>query len=470
MTIADLYPNADPSLLLDFANVKALDPSVTFTRNSVGTYWDRSGVLRIAAANRPRFDHDPITLESRGLLVEQSATNLLDYSEQFDNAAWTKDNSTVTANAAVAPSGATTADAIVWASATNPEVRSTAKTIQAGSPITLSVYAKANTKSSLSLIAFNDGSNYVEIIFNLATGAVSSQSVTGTRYTSVATSITDVGDGWFRCALSANTNTLTSMAAWIRANTAAASGDSIFIWGAQLETDSTATTYQRVVSQYDVTEAGVPTLHYLSFDGTDDFMVTSTIAPNTDKVQVFAGVRKLSDTSIQCLYEFSAAFGSNAGSFVALPSYDGNTGFGAYWFATSRGSTVIYGARSTASYPAPQTVIHTQLANIGGDESTLRINGTQAGQSAADQGTGNFLSYPLYIGRRGGTSLPFNGHLYGLIVRFGSNLNTPTIQRTEAILGIKCGFNWNNLISTTVYDRSDTTILDRAGNTIMERT
>jgi hypothetical protein len=63
----------------------------------------------------------------------------------------------------------------------------------------------------------------------------------------------------------------------------------------------------------------------------------------------------------------------------------------------------------------------------------LRVNGSAS--STADQGTGNYLTYPLYIGRRGGTSLPFSGHIYGLVVRFGANLDASTITQTETWVG-----------------------------------
>jgi len=59
--------------------------------------------------------------------------------------------------------------------------------------------------------------------------------------------------------------------------------------------------------------------------------------------------------------------------------------------------------------------------------------------SATDQGTGNFLAYPIYIGRRGGTALPFNGRVYGMIVRFGANLTTDQITQTETWINGKTG-------------------------------
>ena len=89
-------------------------------------------------------------------------------------------------------------------------------------------------------------------------------------------------------------------------------------------------------------------------------------------------------------------------------------------------------------------------------------------RSTGDQGTGNFLAYPLYLGRRGGTTLPFNGFVFGLITRFGPNLNAPTITNTEIWVGDKTGINIANNISTTIFARDDTSVLDRA-NSIIER-
>jgi hypothetical protein len=75
MTISNLYPTSRPSLSLNFARVKALDPRITFTRASAATYYDADGVLRFGGNNQARFDHDPVTGESLGLLIEEQRTN-----------------------------------------------------------------------------------------------------------------------------------------------------------------------------------------------------------------------------------------------------------------------------------------------------------------------------------------------------------------------------------------------------------
>ena len=179
--------------------------------------------------------------------------------------------------------------------------------------------------------------------------------------------------------------------------------------------------------------------HYLYFDGVDDGLVTNTITPGTDKVQVFAGVRRIANRGVAL--EFSVATFANDGSFFIYAG-DRGSAAGPYWTVGSRGSVaanVTQDVQSPASYNAPLTNVITSNHNIIDDRTFLRINGSQIGAATGDKGTGNFLAYPLYIGRRGGTTLPYNGHLYSLIVRFGSNLPTATIEQTENYVNQKTG-------------------------------
>jgi hypothetical protein len=202
----------------------------------------------------------------------------------------------------------------------------------------------------------------------------------------------------------------------------------------QLELGSTATAYQRVTTQYDVTEAGVQSLSYLSFDGVDDFLVTPTITPGIDKVQVFVGVRKLSDAAAGVIVEHSANSNTNTGSLAFFAPSGASPNYG--WRSYGNGAV---GDVTSTTYTAPITSVLTGQGSIATDLSTLRINGTQVGSSSADQGTGNFGNYPLYLGRRGGTSAPFNGQIYNLIVRFGANLDAGAITSTETFVAGKTG-------------------------------
>lgn len=181
---------------------------------------------------------------------------------------------------------------------------------------------------------------------------------------------------------------------------------------------------------YQVDSTGHP---YLSFDGVDDGMVTGTITPAIDKVQVFAGVQKLSDAAQKFVVEFSATIASNNGAFALTAP---NSAAANYNFS-SKGTTQTNNVVTT--YTAPITSVISGLGDIAGASNLVRVNGAQVGSVLTTQGTGNFLAYPLYIGRRGGTTLPYNGRLYSLIIRFGANLTDGQITSTESYVNSKTG-------------------------------
>ena len=154
----------------------------------------------------------------------------------------------------------------------------------------------------------------------------------------------------------------------------------------------------------------------LEFDGTDDFLVTGNIDFSaTDEMTVIAGVRKLSDAATGLLYETSASSSAGAGSFFMLaPSLSGSNSY--RFGARGNGGTSVVGTGVFAAAPATNVV--TALSDISSDLTTLRVDGAlNSNDGATDQGAGNFGAYPLFIGRRGGTTTPFNGRLYSLIAR-----------------------------------------------------
>lgn len=176
-------------------------------------------------------------------------------------------------------------------------------------------------------------------------------------------------------------------------------------------------------------------LRWLAFDGVDDFMITPTITPGTDKVQFFGGVRKLSDAAIGAVCEFSASTDTNNGTFFLLAPRDGAT---ANYGWRSKG-TLVVDLRATP-YAAPVSNVVTGLSDIAADSATVRVNGVVAATDiTTDQGTGNYLAYPLYIGMRSGASLPFNGRIYSLIARFGATLDAAAVASTEAWVAGKTG-------------------------------
>jgi hypothetical protein len=368
--------------------------------------------------------------------------NLLTYSEEFDNAAWVKVSCAIAANSTIAPDGATTADTLTASAgaSVSPNVQQ-APVTTAANTVTFSLYVKAGTHNFVQLLNSGDVGAYAN--FNVSTG------VAGTAGTKTTASITAVGNGWYRCsvAFAATTTYGSSFRCYLAPNNTASYGqtgtfagtETIFIWGADLRFTSQATgligpTYQRVAAATVYDTAGF--LPYLAFDGLSWSMGTNNIVPGTDKVQAFAGVRKLSDANSAILVELSADSNSNNGTF-ALQYPRSSTVNAANM--VSKGTVLISAAPSSNAYPAPITSVLRGIGDILGDNATIAINGTQVSTAGADQGTGNYLTYPMYIGMRGGTASPFTGWLSSLIVRFGPNLSTSQIEATEAWVAGKTG-------------------------------
>ena len=152
--------------------------------------------------------------------------------------------------------------------------------------------------------------------------------------------------------------------------------------------------------------------YYLEFDGSDDFLQTGNIDfTGTDNVSLFAGVRKLSDAAAGIVVELSSFSESTRGSFgLVVP-----TGVAPNTFNfQSNGSVNAINATANALI-SPVSAVLSMSSSISDRVSITRKNGAFLKTVTSSQGTGNYGNYPLYIGRRGGTSLPFNGHIYGLI-------------------------------------------------------
>ena len=77
MTVRELYPNVRPKLLCNYAKAKVLDARSTYSRASAATYWDQTNTLREVTTNQARFEHDPVSGVSEGLLIEGQRTNLI---------------------------------------------------------------------------------------------------------------------------------------------------------------------------------------------------------------------------------------------------------------------------------------------------------------------------------------------------------------------------------------------------------
>ena len=191
--------------------------------------------------------------------------------------------------------------------------------------------------------------------------------------------------------------------------------------------------YQRVVDANTYDTAGFPL--YLRFDGVDDWLQTASVDfSGTDKLFATAALRKLSDSGAGVVIELSAVSNSNNGSF-ALLAPSGATASAA---AFLRGDTAL-AATTAYRLASPLSCVLSGVFDIGsaaGSESKIRVNGAWGTPSGTDVGGGNFGSYPIYIGRRGGSSSPFNGRLWG-VVMCGASTPGATIAKVERLLNQK---------------------------------
>ena len=235
---------AVPSLDLQFADNKSLVDGVTgqnlvtFTRASNGTYVGSNGLIKSATTNEPRFDHNPTTGESLGLLVEEARTNLSLQSEDFSNAYWVKTSCTITSNESTAPDGTLTAD--LWTNTGSPGVieNSITKDTTART-YTTSLWVKG-TLTQLT-VSLDDGTtvNRGRVQYNLSTNVVGTVFNDG-LFTNTSGTLTRFPDGWVRVTMT----TTTSIGTTIRLRPFfSGTGSTARIWGAQVEEGAFATSY-----------------------------------------------------------------------------------------------------------------------------------------------------------------------------------------------------------------------------------
>jgi hypothetical protein len=173
-------------------------------------------------------------------LVEVVPYNLVQYSEQIDNAIWVKGDAAISANSAIAPNGTNTADKFIANS--NNAAHLFYQAVPTGS-CSFSIYAKAAEETVFSMW-LNDFSKNAR--FDLSTGTVVFSNVTSAN-------ITDVGNGWFRCEV--YDTTLTSFVAIFGRNAAAYIGngvDGMFFWGAQAVEGTEAKDYLPTTDRLDI--------------------------------------------------------------------------------------------------------------------------------------------------------------------------------------------------------------------------
>lgn len=273
---------------------------VTSWASRVGSY----AATQATDANRPvltRFDNKE---------------NLYLYSEEFNNATWTKTRSSITANAVANPiNGASDADLLVEdssASTSHYLIPAAGFTIKPSTSYRISVYAKYKDRHIA--IRFDNGwTSNPYAYFNLQTGAVAAVG------SGVSASIESVGGGWYRltatCTSPASPGTAyPSIYLCNTATTQSYTGDGAsgsYVWGAQFQVAEAETGYVKTTASPEV--RGINGNRGIYFDGTNDYLSMDSLAAaftGTDKdIGIFMAYRsdKASTVSI-------ASFGRSSSS------------------------------------------------------------------------------------------------------------------------------------------------------------
>jgi hypothetical protein len=265
--------------------------------------------------NIPRIDYTNGSCPS--LLVEPQRTNLALRSEQFDNAYWTKSNSTISANSIISPSGIQNADKLIENNGTGAKWVFFTPTVTTGSTYTYSIYAKKAERNFVYINAFSGTAKITW--FNLNTGTV------GTSQSGIA-SIQNVGNGWYKCSL-----TITIVAGTQFYLVGVSNADSvadytgngtsgIHIWGAQLELGSYPTSY-------------IPT-------------VASTVTRNADVISK-TGISSLIGQSIGTIFCEFVVYNNNDAIPFNLVNNNWNSGASMYLQINNSGNFQITGFNNT---------------------------------------------------------------------------------------------------------------------------
>lgn len=330
------------------------------------------------AADRPVWGRHPVS----------GIRNQIVFSEDASNAAWTFFN--------VSGSATRVGNDITFGASAIDRITTSPVVMSANTQMTASFTLSGSGQVRPFLI---DGAGFTQSPGNVILTS------TPTRYTAT---FNLVNGGNARCAVY---------------NDSTGSPASFTIHNCQFEFGPTATPYQRVTNRFDITEVGSPSLYYFSFNGVNQSWASNATVnfSTTDKVTVWAGLRKLSDAAAGCVAELTASLTANNGAF--------------YLFSPiSAAANIQFASKGTTARTATPTGLTSPIdmrlsaeGDIGNDICRLIVNGTTVTETA-DQGSGNYSNATLHVGRRNGSTFPLNNLVYDLIIAGGA-YDTRTRQR-----------------------------------------
>ena len=243
MSISQNFPATRPSLNLNFSKHQKLDPRVTFTRTSSGTRVNSDGLVEVVPANEPRFDFDPVTGECLGLLVEESRTNLVTYSENidfYDEPSGYQIN--VATNTTPSPDGNSTADSFLGTGVSGrATLQYTTPPLPTDTKLCCSVFIKPINgfdQVTLETANYSGWADTGYIKFDLSTKEILEDTVQGGG-------IIEYPNGWLRIYLISTTNSNgTARGFYVNLiDSVVQTNEGVYLWGAQIEAGAFPTSY-----------------------------------------------------------------------------------------------------------------------------------------------------------------------------------------------------------------------------------
>lgn len=209
--------------------------SMAFTRSTMATYFDKTGLMKVAAINEPRF-------EKQGLLLESAATNLYTYSEQWGVGS----RVTTTNNSGDSPRGDKTMALVVEDTAGSEHYTQDRNIVlTAGTTYCYSLFVKAHTNPRNLYIRVASGST-AQSFFDPSTGDWVGNAG-GADY--VSRGFENIGNGIYRvwmvftAALSQSTVIRIQLASGVTASYTGDGVSGLNVWGGQFEEGAFPTSY-----------------------------------------------------------------------------------------------------------------------------------------------------------------------------------------------------------------------------------
>ena len=394
-----LQQGAITSPLLSNLIAQKLDSRITYRRTGPASFVNEFGKVVLVGDNVPRFDHDIVTRESKGLLIEESRTNSITHSSpqpQSANAGWFQNGAVITTNAATAPDGTNTASLVSDNSANQIHYNYFAQSLTAGVNHTLTAYLKEPDTNSIRYVRVtlhNCGAK----VFDLQNGTIHDAG-NGVRVVG-DTTITPVGNGWFRIKITYTVEPGGSGNAYFIPHNGtttnyAGTGKGFLIWGVQLEAGNfetsfiptNGTTATRGQDLVEITEEEFSEF----YNRTEGSFVSEIMLKPSFPVSGYATIMmSLSDSSYD--------------NRVTLSSSTGSAAFNADVTVGGTNNRAVLGSYTSGSHSIKAAIAYKAADSAGS------LNGAAA-VTTSPSGTLPLLTR-ADIGKDHGNFNPLNGHI-----------------------------------------------------------